>query len=574
MNLKLISLIIKNYKGLRNQIFDFNDHYFIRDQELFRKEDIDFPFYKSISNITALIGKNGTGKSTVLEVIQLLLDDSDILCDAVLLIEFQGIIYYLGMNHGIKFEGQKIPRMSFSLLERSQLLKSIFLYSPVYNPHALKTKKTYIADYSNDSFYSFARQKNKESDLKLHFDYLVFSSDFSLGLSENKALLEVSLAPIKFHNLISPLLNLNTHVVKSSKSFKSEFKNLQKQYLGTEFENVLTRMKARQKPGSWTSYEEVESDILSSKINVINEMQFKLSFEDYVRVNLAAKNLLNVLKEMKKKNSPEFELQNLKFIEDALKIFRSENLKDWLNDDLYILNYEDGKNPSAEETASSFFKILPNDQKRRFPIRFSASESDLALSFIRKLRLNDFLKYNFSIGWQGVSSGQLARINFYSRLLIVLKTFQGDNLTILLDEADIYLHPEWQRTFLFDLETFIASYSSLIRQINVDIILTTHSPLMISDLKHGDVYLLQENGKSELINSKTFGANLYDLYRDEFVVSSPRGELANDLIKSVASNIESRILEADKIKYFINNIGDPVLKSGLLSLVDHVKSKN
>jgi predicted ATP-binding protein involved in virulence len=68
----------------------------------------------------------------------------------------------------------------------------------------------------------------------------------------------------------------------------------------------------------------------------------------------------------------------------------------------------------------------------------------------------------------------------------------GDGI-ILIDEVDLHLHPQWQRTLISRLENTFP---------NCQFVLTTHSPLVISDPKEVLVYLLNDGDLSVV----------YDLY--------------------------------------------------------------
>ena len=57
---------------------------------------------------------------------------------------------------------------------------------------------------------------------------------------------------------------------------------------------------------------------------------------------------------------------------------------------------------------------------------------------------------------------------------------------ILIDEIDMYLHPKWQRSIIANLiHTFP----------NCQFILTTHSPIVISDYKHILLYSIGNDSK-------------------------------------------------------------------------------
>jgi predicted ATP-binding protein involved in virulence len=67
----------------------------------------------------------------------------------------------------------------------------------------------------------------------------------------------------------------------------------------------------------------------------------------------------------------------------------------------------------------------------------------------------------------------------------------GDGI-ILIDEVDMHLHPQWQRSLI---ERLTSTFP------NCQFILSTHSPLVISDYKDVLVYSL-ENGQSKEVSTQ------------------------------------------------------------------------
>ncbi|MEM5644017.1 AAA family ATPase [Bacillus toyonensis] len=72
----------------------------------------------------------------------------------------------------------------------------------------------------------------------------------------------------------------------------------------------------------------------------------------------------------------------------------------------------------------------------------------------------------------------------------------SDNLLILIDEGDLYFHPQWQKDWLF---TFINIISYLFQKTSIQIILTTHSPFILSDLPSGNVILLKKDDNKKYV---------------------------------------------------------------------------
>ena len=123
---------------------------------------------------------------------------------------------------------------------------------------------------------------------------------------------------------------------------------------------------------------------------------------------------------------------------------------------------------------------------------------------------------------------QLITIKAINELLI------EDNTLLLFNEPDTYLHPEWQRTFLGDIETMIESN-------NAHLIVTSHSPMMIANMKKGELYKMI-NGKAQLIKDGYYGKDYGFTLENYMGTSSEVEETHQDLSKLF------ELIETDKFK--------------------------
>ena len=127
-----------------------------------------------------------------------------------------------------------------------------------------------------------------------------------------------------------------------------------------------------------------------------------------------------------------------------------------------------------------------------------------------------------------MSSGEFAILNFFSKLYFFLKTkpitlFNKKTFILLLDEADLGLHPMWKKRFINTiLKSIPYFFEELNSKPNLQIILTTHDPLTLSDIpKHNVIFLEKVEDvkcKISLEVQKTFGANITDLLADSFFI--------------------------------------------------------
>lgn len=147
------------------------------------------------------------------------------------------------------------------------------------------------------------------------------------------------------------------------------------------------------------------------------------------------------------------------------------------------------------------------------------------------------------------SSGEQALQNVFSWLRLPPSFYQifggmsipiGDNILLMLDEVDLYMHPEWQRQFLYALSKRLkAEYSNK----HIQIIISTHSPLVLSDIPSGNIIYLKKDGEACAIESssdhlKSFGANLFSLLKDSFFLEKSLGEFAHHTISRIINHLE------------------------------------
>ncbi len=186
--------------------------------------------------------------------------------------------------------------------------------------------------------------------------------------------------------------------------------------------------------------------------------------------------------------------------------------------------------------------------------------------------------------YPSLSSGQKAILFIFARINDAIQKINqenpNENILILLDEADLKLHLEWQRTFVYKLIEFLNSYSNN----KFYILYATHSPMILSDITNDRVVFLRKRGDNsnfsedkQDFSKSTFGANIYDIYSDSFFVNNFMGEFAQNKINEVIDLIEfhkndkQTILknQVPNLIKIVKNIGEPLLRN---KLDDEIKS--
>lgn len=242
-----------------------------------------------------------------------------------------------------------------------------------------------------------------------------------------------------------------------------------------------------------------------------------------------------------------------RWIEEHEK-FLSENCKN-SNSTCYI--------PTTEDNEKLIFELLEYYKHTSFPYLYFSFNCGLSTG-----------EYNFLSIFSNLFSMYKVDTNGKSKLVnnTVASTIECKNVLLIFDEADLSLHPRWQQKFLLWIIQFT---TSLFQGINIQIILTTHSPIMLSDFPRDNVIYLDKN--IDLLkqdfkrNIKTFGNNIHTLFLDSFFLDDEGtvGAFAEKKINEIVSILrETRKVDDydNKILKMINYVGDDLVHNKLMEL--------
>lgn len=168
---------------------------------------------------------------------------------------------------------------------------------------------------------------------------------------------------------------------------------------------------------------------------------------------------------------------------------------------------------------------------------------------------------NFS--W-GLSSGELSLLNIFSRLYSseCIKDRKNEAVVLLLDEIDVTLHPEWQRNMINELLKFI---KYVFKDRFIQVIMTTHSPIMLSDIpKQNVLFLKNENGLKVVDGCDTFASNIFQLFREGFFIGDTGiGVFAEEKLKKIVERIHDKNDDDEEVSNLIDSVGDKFLRNKL-----------
>ena len=171
---------------------------------------------------------------------------------------------------------------------------------------------------------------------------------------------------------------------------------------------------------------------------------------------------------------------------------------------------------------------------------------------------------SISFYWNSLSSGELSILNLLGRLHSYKEENKDPKDTILLiDEVDLGLHPEWQRVWVKRVLPIIGKILKKEKdKTRLEVIITTHSPIILSDLANDDIIYLNNNGMDKSCNNeKTLGQNIYKLFLNSFYLDNTQGEFSIYFIEKIIkelNEIETSIKELNETETSIKELKERI----------------
>lgn len=180
------------------------------------------------------------------------------------------------------------------------------------------------------------------------------------------------------------------------------------------------------------------------------------------------------------------------------------------------------------------------------------------------------------------SSGEKQMLNSIGAIIYHLQNIASassdikyDNINLILEEIELYYHPEYQRQFFYRLLDMIKR-AKLGNIRNINIVFVTHSPFLLSDIPKCNVLFLKDGMPKDIMQENTFGANIHTLLKNGFFMPNlPIGDFAYGRINKLFSRLNSGELNPDtdleEIYQEILLVGEPFLRNQLLMLYNSYK---
>ncbi|MGB7401153.1 MAG: AAA family ATPase [Arcobacter sp.] len=568
--MELIYLWTKGFKNLTGGYSlsaKYNINYNSENQELkiIKNDKFIENFFdqKNKINISAIIGENGSGKSSILKLIlQLLYLSSNknnlSLETSFLIIETNDNFYYISSE----FQSNLILNYDDKILHKYD---NIF-YSLYFN-YMIDSLKDNSSDNWIDDLYHKSDdytmpillepyKKNNNIDIN-NLNYLTrqrmilhrnsFKDNKFLTNIFNPVKVKISIDTDKILKIFQSTLD-GKYTPSIKKAYKEEFSILNKrlQRIEQEERNIESLKKRardyREERMSKTKYEKeiffcqqrIKEYKYEIKEIILNDIPF------FVLNNLYLANKIDKYHQYKRDKNMISGVDGYSFnkYENRINIFIEDNSHNTLKlrnaikyQDYILKNTDINANEIKKyiaiddprlECLPSWFTVSFFDQKERTFTTLSAGEKTFYI-------LLSTLIYQIN----NISSRQNLPYGNYT------------NMLIMLDEADLGLHPKWQRKYLYNIvETLKQSSSDL----NYHIICTSHSPFIVSDLQKDNILFLNGGNVDNLgENEYTFGENIHTLLNDSFFMQKDMmmGKISENKIKNTFDFLE-KVFENNK----------------------------
>ena len=138
---------------------------------------------------------------------------------------------------------------------------------------------------------------------------------------------------------------------------------------------------------------------------------------------------------------------------------------------------------------------------------------------------------------------------------------------------DLSWHPEWQRKMVYYIKDFFDKCNSGYK----NIIFTTHSPFILSDMPANNVVMLyrDSSGMSQIYPNtpNSFCANIHDLFNDNFFFNNCNGICTiGEVAKNHINNIKNGIVDIKDLFQYNNfyNYTDYYLRDKIVNLYKQI----
>ena len=613
-----INILGKNAKSIKKVLkggwYFFNQSYKFENDKLKLSESYQLSenFFGKHININAIVGKNGSGKSSLLELFFRMMYNLSVKMDLLTsfdgrdkptFIELNAELYFVanGNFYGLKNEGKSVYIFKQKLTKHFELsTKDInwgyeitkddfkklqnFFYSIVVN----YSMQAYISNDYNDNKTKYAWidylfHKNDGYTVpmvlnpKRDYGQVDMNNEYGLAKQRLSALLIDNHQFIEGYEFKSILLKENLSKIKGlfeklpiaddSISFPNPY------ILPTIKDKFLScfGIESSKTPSGNLEYFDRACEYL-----ILKSISIATRYKNFGKYNLNVKNVSdNTIGELLSKSASKYNTKIEALVTGILNDTSHITLK--VKQVLNYIEYIQDKNNNVKQIK---YDYLLNNKSFKKDVRLSML--DQILVALPPPFYEFEIQFNNNITLAKMSSGERQFLFSMSTVLYHIKNLisvpkkdetriKYKNFNIILDEIELCFHPEYQREFVSKLLGYLTRMIENKENYFFNIIIATHSPFILSDIPNCNIMYLERN-KNQLDNKEfdeTFSANINDILRQSFFLENGFiGKYAQKRINSLLDYLDDKNKEWNEIsaKRFIDLIGEPIIKQELLAL--------
>lgn len=572
--------------------------------------------------ISAISGKNGSGKSTIIELLFLAINNfsfrlnkknrkADLIYVDDVRVEFYFKTFSIQRNKGVeKFYKVKVFDDEVTIHRYRKVKGGFELYQPAISDDIYKLQDFFYTVTINHSHYAYNTDdlgdwlnglfhKNDAYQTPLVLNPMRTKGDFKIS-TENHLVKSRLIS-----NLVKPTTKFN---------FKKLTDNLEAIELDITLNDTKREKIIYELPTDDPKINEkiklkdlnLNEDLIYKKINKYYKFSYDSNNKNKLRIALdyLKYKLVNICvtysdyeryfsKNNKKFNEELFdEYFNELFVNDESHI--TFKLKQTLN----YIRFSNNNIPIKKQRVplKKISDFISKIKENKNYSKINAIELIPPPFFNTDIILNS--EKNEKIEFKTLSSGEKQKIYSISSILYHLSNLDSvkntrtktayTNVNIILEEIELYFHPEMQRNFINDILNSISGIElNKIKAINFCFV--SHSPFILSDIPKENIMFLENiNNKAMQIlkDRTTFGANIHDLLKDGFFMNKGSiGEFAKKRItetiqwmnfmleekeKPLNEDFELLVKDKEYYKNIIEIIDEPIIKSKLLEMYSEI----
>lgn len=548
--------------------------------------------YKEI-NISAIAGKNGTGKSSITELLYLTINNlaqSFFKKTNLLYVPdvYVRLYFYSDTLYQLDLKGGNIKLVKFAKEGK------IF-----YKPKMVPVDRVYFNKFFYSIAINYSHHALNSRDLGYWVDKIFYKNDgYQTPLVINPMRREGVIDINRENELVKTRLLAN--ILEPDSELRKVTENGRSvAYLRFQLDKPKGEIKEDQLINSTAGYRNKIIKLVyhAHGIHIVNKNEITRLADRYIYKKLV-RIALNYPAYNKYFNKHKKIFHEEKFLEYLFNLEKDKShitykLKQAIN----YLRYDHLKHHDIAKPID--VAILSQNIQNTIARNFSVVKKRVA-----ELMPPSFFKVNMILSdgsdFEQLSSGEKQRIHTVNSLVYHLLNLDSvarantkikyECVNVLFDEVELYFHPEMQRTFV----NFIVDYLKRITLpgiTGINFCFVTHSPFILSDIPDSNVMFLRLDDDQKAIqirkNERTFGGNIHELLQDSFFLEKGyMGDFAKFAIRSATFFLEKIIdtkvtnapefvfnWDEEKLRNFIEFIGEPLIRNSLRELFLQAYSK-